>query len=85
MMVTHEQAFLKAKKEFESMMELAKQAASTGVLVHQVEADLWEGLLRMGRHLLQGYVETQGTGDLGPTLEYEGQPHQPNNKTNHEI
>ena len=75
MMVTHEQAFLKAKKEFESMMELAKQAASTGVLVHQVEADLWEGLLRMGRHLLQGYVEAQGTGDLGPTLEYEGQTH----------
>ena len=28
----------------------------------------------MGRHMLQGYVDAQGTGDLGPTLEHEGQP-----------
>ncbi len=73
MLLAYEKAFLKAKKEFESMISLAKQAASTGVWVHHVEADLWEGMLRMGRHILQGYVDAQGTGDLGPTLEYEGQ------------
>ena len=31
MILAHEQAFLKAKKEFESMIDLAKQAATNGV------------------------------------------------------
>ena len=74
MILTKELAFLKAKEEFQNMIELAKQAANNGVLIHEVETDLWEGLLKMGRHMLQGYVDAQGTGDLGPTLvEYEGQ------------
>ena len=74
MILTKELAFLKAKEEFQNMIELAKQAANNGALIHEVETDLWEGLLKMGRHMLQGYVDAQGTGDLGPTLvEYEGQ------------
>ena len=73
MILAHEQAFLKAKKEFESMIDLAKQAATNGVRVHKVETDLWAGMLTIGRHMLQGYVDAQGTGDLGPTLAYEGQ------------
>jgi len=73
MILAHEQAFLKAKKEFESMIDLAKQAATNGVRVHKVETDLWAGMLTLGRHMLQGYVDAQGTGDLGPTLKYEGQ------------
>ena len=72
MILTQEQAFLKAKDEFQNMIELAKQAATNGVLIHEIETHLWEGLLKMGRHMLQGYVDGQGTGDLGPTLEYEG-------------
>jgi len=73
MILTKELAFLKAKEEFQKMIELAKQAANNGVRIHEVETDLWEGLLKMGRYMLQGYVGVQGTGDLGPTLEYEGQ------------
>jgi hypothetical protein len=73
MILAHEQAFLKAKEEFQEMIELAKQAANNGVRIHEVETDLWEGLLKMGRCMLQGYVDAQGTGDLGPTLEHEGQ------------
>ena len=73
MILAHEQAFLKAKKEFESMIDLAKQAATNGVRVHTVETDLWARMLTLGRHMLQGYVDAQGTGDLGPTLKYEGQ------------
>ena len=73
LVLAKEQAFLKAKEEFQNMIELAKQAASNGVLVHHLEVDLWAGLLKMGRHMLQGYVDSQGTGDIGPTLEHEGQ------------
>ncbi len=73
MILAHEQAFLKAKKEFESMIDLAKQAATNGVRIHEVETDLWAGMLTIGRHMLQGYVDAQGTGDIGPTLEHEGQ------------
>lgn len=73
MILAHEQAFLKAKEEFQKMIELAKQAANNGVRIHEVETDLWEGLLKMGRCMLQGYVDAQGTGDIGPTLEHEGQ------------
>jgi hypothetical protein len=73
MILTKELAFFKAKEEFQNMIELAKQAANNGVLIHEVETDLWEGLLKMGRYMLQGYVAAQGTGDIGATLEYEGQ------------
>jgi hypothetical protein len=73
MILTKELAFLKAKEEFQNMIEFAKQAANNGILIHEVETDLWAGLLKMGRHMLQGYVDSQGTGDLGQTLEHEGQ------------
>jgi len=72
MILEHEQAFLNAHKEFDRMIDLARQAAADGVRVDKVETDLWAGILKIGRQVLQGYVDAQGTGDLGPTLDYEG-------------
>ena len=75
MILAREQAILKAEEEFQNMIEMAKQAADNGVMIHEVEGDLWERLLKIGRLTLQGYVEAQGTGDLGQTIDYEGQEH----------
>jgi hypothetical protein len=73
MILAKEQAILKAEEEFQKMLEMIKQAVAHGVMMHEVEGNLWERLLQIGRLTLQGYVDSQGTGDLGPTLEYEGQ------------
>ena len=73
MMLAKEQAILKAKEEFENMIEMVQQAADDGVMIHEVEGNLWERLLQIGRLSLQGFVDSQGSGDLGPTLEHEGQ------------
>jgi hypothetical protein len=73
MILAKEQAILKAEEEFQKMLEMIKQAAAHGVMIHEVEGNLWERLLQIGRLALQGYVDSQGTGDLGPTLAYEGQ------------
>ena len=73
MMLAKEQSILKAKEEFENMIEMVQQAADDGVMIHEVEGNLWERLLQIGRLSLQGFVDSQGSGDLGPTLEHEGQ------------
>ena len=40
--------------------------------IDQVERGLWSRLLALGHAMLAGFVEAQGTGDLGPTIEHEG-------------
>lgn len=72
MILAKEQAIFKAEEEFQNMIETVQQAAANGVMIHEVEGDLWERLLKIGRLTLQGYVDSQGTGDLGPILAYEG-------------
>jgi hypothetical protein len=72
MILAKEQAFFKAEKEFQNMLKSVKQAAANGDMIHEVEGALWEQLLKIGRLTLQGYVDSQGTGDLGPNLVYEG-------------
>ena len=52
MILTKELAFLKAKEEFQNMIELAKQAANNGVLIHEVETNLWD-LIHYGLYLLE--------------------------------
>ena len=47
---------------------MAKQAADNGVMMHEMEGNLWERLLKIGYLSLQGYVDSQGTGDLQNTL-----------------
>ena len=72
MILAKKQAILKAEEEFQNMMEMVRQAADGGVMIHEVEGNLWERLLQIGRLTLQGFVDFQGTGDLGATLESEG-------------
>jgi hypothetical protein len=72
MIIDQEQAMLKTQSEFVSMLTMLKQASDQGLQLHEVEANLWERLLKIGHLSVEAFISSQGTGDLGPTLEYEG-------------
>jgi len=40
MILAKEQAILKAEEEFQKMLEMIKQAAAHGVMMHEVEGNL---------------------------------------------
>lgn len=70
-MMEQEQAIFKAKGLFDHLTAMVQEASENGEAIHQVEGALWQGLLNLGLLLLQGYVEEQGDGDLGPTIEHQ--------------
>jgi hypothetical protein len=72
MIMTQEKAFLKAKDEFKKIEEMIRQATIQSKRIDVVEEDLWDQMLGLGRMLLHSFVVGHGTGDLGPTLEYQG-------------
>jgi hypothetical protein len=72
MIVLKEMDILKAKVEFDDLLAMVRKAAQEGTRIDLVEQDLWSRLLRLGRISLGAYIHAQGTGDLGPTLTYEG-------------
>ena len=72
MIMSQEQALFKAKKDFELIEATIRRAAVDGQRVDLFEQDLWTQMLDLGRTLMQAFVELQGSGDLGETLDYEG-------------
>jgi len=72
MMMTQEVSILKGQEQLEAMVSLIRRAARDGRPIDQVEGDLWDRLLVLGRTLLEGFVEATGPGDLGSTLEHQG-------------
>lgn len=71
MITTYESNLLAAKQEFDSLAQYVAQAAADGDPIHEVEENLWKGVLRMGRHMLQDFVRRQGDGDVGKTLKLD--------------
>ena len=72
MILMEEQAILKGRTQFERLVALVQEGAAKGRTIDRVERDLWYGLLTLGRMLLEAFVSGQGTGDLGPTLPWQG-------------
>ncbi len=72
MILMKEMDILKAKEKFDDMVAMIEKAVVTGERIDRVEQDLWDRMLQLGHTLLRGFVNAQGTGDLGPTLEHEG-------------
>ena len=72
MIMAQEQSIFKAKEEFGLMVAAVRQAAAQGQRIDRVERDLWQRMLALSRLMLQGFVDLQGPGDLGATLEFEG-------------
>lgn len=74
MILTREVAILKSQDEFDQVLEFVRHATRKGMALDQVERGLWPRLLALGHAMLEGFVEAQGTGDLGPAIEHEGRP-----------
>lgn len=72
MIMAQERTILKGQAQLQEMAELIQQAARDGRPIDQVERDLWQAMLSLGRTMLDGYVQTVGPGDVGQTLEYDG-------------
>ena len=72
MMMTPEQAALKAQEQFGALQALVEQAAQDGRRIDTVERELFRRLLGLGHTLLSAFVAAQGDGDLGPEAEAPG-------------
>ena len=82
LMLLTTEALRKSKKVLRELMlfyfkrwkieETIRQATILGIRIDVAEENLWDQMLGLGRLLLTSFVAGQGTGDLGPTLEYEG-------------
>jgi hypothetical protein len=71
MIMAQEQAILKGRQQFQELVAMVCGSSQQGRAIHEVEKDLWQGLLALGRSLLDGFVKGQGDGNLGATLEHE--------------
>jgi len=69
MIMSQEQLILKGKAQFEQLLTLVQTGK---VPLDQLESNLFAGLLALGRSLLEAYIAGRGTGDVGPTVSWEG-------------
>lgn len=72
MIMTQEQAILKAREVFDTIVAAVRESACEAKPIHEVERQLWDLSLTMMRQMLEGYVAGFDQGDLGPTVEHEG-------------
>ena len=69
MIITPEQAALKAQHQFDALRDYVGRAARDGQRIDTVERELFRQLLGLGHSLLSAFVAQQGDGDLGPEAE----------------
>jgi hypothetical protein len=72
MIITPEQAALKAQHQFDALRDFVEQAAQDGQRIDTVEREVFRQLLGLGHTLLSAFVAAQGDGDLGPEAEAPG-------------
>src|SRR4051812_16209758 len=72
MIITPEQAALKAQHQFDALRDFVQQAARDGQRIDAVERELFRQLIALGHTLLSAFVAAQGDGDLGPQAEAPG-------------
>ena len=68
MIITPEQAALKAQHQFNALRDFVQQAARDGQRIDTVEREVFRQLLSLGHTLLSAFVADQGDGDLGPEV-----------------
>jgi hypothetical protein len=69
MIITPEQAALKAQHQFDALRDFVQQASRDGQRIDTVERELFRQLLGLGHTLLSAFVAATGDGDLGPEAE----------------
>jgi hypothetical protein len=70
--ITPEQAALKAQEQFDALRDLVRQAGQDNQRIDTVERSLMRQLLALGHTLLSAFIAQQGDGDLGPEVETAG-------------
>jgi len=68
-MLTYEESLLKTRVQFSKLLEIIQVAHEARTAIHEVEEDLWAGVLALGRSLLEGFVASHGDGCVGPSAE----------------
>src|SRR3954470_1712462 len=69
MIMTPEQAALKAQRQFDALRDFVDRAARDGQRIDTVGREVFRQLLGLGHCLLSAFVAQQGDGDLGPQAE----------------
>jgi hypothetical protein len=69
LILTPEQAALKAQQQFDSVRDFGQRAAQEGQRIDTGGRGLFRQLLGLGHSLLSALVAQQGDGDLGPEAE----------------
>src|SRR3954447_7673308 len=69
MIITPEQAALKAQHQFDALRDFVQQAARDELRIDTVEREVFRQLLALGHTLLSAFVAAAGDGDLGPEAE----------------
>src|SRR3954447_9270991 len=69
MIISPEQAALKAQHQFDALRVFVEQAARDGQRIDTVEREVFRQLLGLGHTLLSAFVAAHGDGDLGPESE----------------
>ena len=72
MIITPEQAALKARVQFDALRDFIQKAAQDGQRIDAVERSLMRQLLDLGHTLLSAFVAHQGDGDQGPEARTTG-------------
>jgi hypothetical protein len=67
MIMTQEQAFLKAQGQLTDLIAFVQGATPQGLRLDEVERGLFSRLLQLGLSLLWAHIAAQGDGDLGET------------------
>jgi hypothetical protein len=57
------------KEMVDNLMTFVRQAAVEGAAVHKVESEIWQRMLAMGRQAMEAFLQMQGDGDVGATIE----------------
>jgi hypothetical protein len=72
MIMSQEQAFLKAESQLLALCQLVRDAGRKPLRMDELERELFSQLLLVGLTLLEAHVAAQGDGDAGESLEAGG-------------
>jgi len=71
MIMDVEATFCKMYEQFQAVVAKLQKAAEENTPIHQVEQTLVEDLRMLGRSAVEAFIERQGDGDIGETVEHQ--------------
>jgi hypothetical protein len=74
MIMRVEAVFYRVHEQFQAIVTNLEKAAKENRPIHEVEQELVEELRTLGRSAVEAFIERQGDGDVGETVQHERQP-----------